>query len=187
MMMTTMTPPPRAAVEHYTLTAIFLHWLTAALVLFMIAAGLLMVRLPQGELQNLLFDLHRSTGVLIFPLVLIRLIYRWRHMPPPLPDDLHPLQNLAAHLNHYALYALLLVNPLLGWWATSAYGVAVNVFWVFDLPPLVAQDRPFSVTLLLVHRSVGFAIAALVAMHIGAALYHHFIRRDRILLRMLGR
>jgi cytochrome b561 len=153
----------------------------------MIAVGLTMVRLPQGDLQNLLFNLHRSVGVLIFPLVLIRLLYRWRHPPPPLPDDLPALQKLAAHLNHYALYALLLINPLLGWWATSAYGAAVNVFWLFELPPIVAQDRPFSETLLLFHRIVGISIALLVAVHIAAALYHHFGRRDRILLRMLGR
>lgn len=181
-----MTSRPMPA-DRYSAAAIALHWTTAALVLFMVPAGLLMVRLPEGDLQNLLFNLHRSIGVLIFPLVLIRLIYRWRNPPPPLPDDLHPLQKLAAHLNHYGLYALLLVQPLLGWWATSAYGAAVNVFWLFDLPPIVAQDKPLSETLLMYHRLVGFAIAGLVAMHIGAAFFHHFIRRDRILLRMLGR
>jgi cytochrome b561 len=182
----TMTSQPMPAAR-YTPVAIALHWITAALVLFMIPAGVLMVNLPEGDLQNLLFNLHRSVGVLIFPLMLIRLIYRWRNPPPPLPDDLHPLQKLAAHLNHYGLYALLLLQPLLGWWATSAYGAAVNVFWLFELPPIVAQNRPFSETLFLFHRIVGIGIAGLVAMHIGAALFHHFIRRDRILLRMLGR
>ena len=176
---------PRA--DSYTCVAIAFHWTTAVLVLFMIAAGILMLRLPEGDSQNLLFNLHRSVGVLLFPLVLVRLIYRLRHPPPPLPDDLMPLQKLAAHLNHYALYALLLLNPLLGWWATSAYGAVVNVFWLFELPPIVAQNKPLSETLLAIHASVGIAIALLVCMHIGAALFHHFIRRDRILLRMLGR
>lgn len=186
--MTTATmasPQPRS--DRYTSVAIALHWITAVLVLCMIVVGITMVQLPQGDLQNLLFNLHRSTGVLIFPLVLIRLIWRWRNPPPPLPDDMPTLQKLAAHLNHYALYALLLINPLLGWWATSAYGAAVNVFWLFELPPIVEQNRPFSETLLLFHRIVGITIALLVVVHIAAALYHHFIRRDRILLRMLGR
>jgi cytochrome b561 len=182
----TMMPQP-IPVDRYTPVAIALHWTTAALVLFMIPAGLLMGALPEGKLQDLLFNLHRSCGVLIFPLVFIRLIYRWRNPPPTLPDDLHPLQKLAAHLTHYALYGLLLLNPLLGWWATSAYGATVNVFWLFDLPPLVGQNRPFSETLFLVHSVVGITIALLIAMHIAGALYHHFIRRDRILLRMLGR
>lgn len=177
----------RLPAERYTAMAIALHWTTAALVLFMVPAGLLMVRLPEGDWQNLLFNLHRSVGVVIFPLVLLRLIYRWRNPPPPLPDDLAPPQKLVAHLNHYALYALLLVNPLLGWWATSAYGAAVNVFWLFELPPLVAQNKPLSETLLMIHRWVGIGIALLIVLHIGAALFHHFIRRDRILLRMLGR
>ena len=178
---------PGSQADRYTAVAIALHWTTAALVLFMVPAGVVMVLLPEGDLQNLLFNLHRSVGVLLFPLVLIRLIYRRRNPPPPLPDDLHPLQKVAARLNHYALYALLLINPLLGWWATSAYGAAVNVFWLFELPPIVAQDRPFSETLFLFHRIVGISIAFLVVVHIGAALHHHFIRRDRILLRMLGR
>jgi cytochrome b561 len=146
-----------------------------------------MLRIPEGNLQNLLFNLHRSVGVLLFPLVLIRLIYRWRNPPPPLPDDMAPLQKLAAHANHYALYALLLLNPLLGWWATSAFGAAVNVFWLFDLPPIVAENKPLSETLLAIHATVGITITVLVCTHIGAALYHHLIRRDRILLRMLGR
>lgn len=173
--------------DSYRPLAIALHWITAALVLFMIAAGLAMLRLPEGETQNLLFNLHRSTGVVLFPLVLFRLIYRWRNPPPPLPDDLAPIQKLAAHGTHYALYGLLLLNPLLGWWATSAYGAAVEVYWLFELPPLVAQNKPLSETLLMFHSLVGIAIALLVAMHIGAALFHHFVRRDRILLRMLGR
>jgi cytochrome b561 len=186
-MATTTMTSAQAQPDRYTAAAITFHWITAALVLFMIPAGLVMVQLPSGDLQNLLFNLHRSIGVLLFPLVLIRLIYRWRHPPPPLPDDLPSSQKLAAHFNHYALYGLLLINPLLGWWATSAYGAAVNVFWLFELPPIVAQDRPFSETLFLFHRIVGISIALLVVVHIAAALFHHFIRRDRILLRMLGR
>lgn len=177
----------RPQADSYTPMAIALHWTTAALVLFMVPAGLLMVRLPEGDLQNLLFNLHRSVGVVIFPLVLLRLFYRWRNPPPPLPDDLMAVQKLAAHLTHYALYGFLLFNPLLGWWATSAYGAAINVFWLFELPPIVAQNKALSETLLMFHRWVGIGIALLVAMHVGAALFHHFIRRDRILLRMLGR
>lgn len=185
--MATATMSSRPAADSYTPVAIAFHWTTAALVLFMIPAGLAMVALPEGETQNLLFNLHRSIGVLLFPLVAARLLYRWRHPPPPLPDDLPAIQKFAAHATHYALYGLLLLNPWLGWWATSAYGAAVNVFWLFELPPLVAENKPLSDTLFLFHRSVGITIALLVCMHIGAALFHHFIRRDRILLRMLGR
>lgn len=185
--MATAQAAARPQSDSYSCIAIALHWTTAVLVLFMIAAGIAMLRIPEGDTQNLLFNLHRSVGVLLFPLVLVRLIYRWNNPPPPLPDDLAPLQKLAAHLTHYALYGLLLLNPLLGWWATSAYGAAVNVFWLFELPPIVAQNKPLSETLLAVHATVGFLITLLVGMHIGAALFHHFVRRDRILLRMLGR
>lgn len=186
-MATAQAAAPTLQSDRYSGIAIALHWITAVLVLFMIAAGITMLRLPQGETQNLLFNLHRSVGVLLFPIVLIRLIYRWNNPPPPLPDDLPPQQKLAAHLNHYALYGLLLLNPLLGWWATSAFGAAVNVFWLFELPPLVAENKPLSEILLPTHATVGILITLLVVMHIGAALFHHFIRRDRILLRMLGR
>jgi cytochrome b561 len=73
-----------------------------------------------------------------------------------------------------------------GWIATSAYRAPILVFWLFELPPIWPEDRAFSEQMFAVHRMMGITIALLVVMHIGAALYHRFVRRDRVLMRMLG-
>jgi cytochrome b561 len=170
----------------YTRPARVLHWLTAALVLVMLPLGVVIANEAGGKLQSLLYNAHKSIGALILILVVVRLGYRLGHRPPPLPDDIPPLQRLAAQATHWALYALLILQPLLGWAGTSAYPAPVPFFGLFELPALVAPNRALSEQLLHWHRMVGLAMAALALLHIGAALYHHLVRRDRVLLRMLS-
>jgi len=107
------------------------------------------------------------------------------HPPLPLPEDIPPLQQSAARAVHWGLYALLVVQPFVGWVATSAYRASIMVFGLFELPPIWPQDRPLSERLFVVHALIGAAIACLAAVHIGAALYHHFVRKDRVLMRMI--
>jgi cytochrome b561 len=174
-----------AAPAGYTPVARALHWITAVLVLMMIPAGIVMANFGDSPTKNLLYHLHRSTGVVLIPLVLFRLFYRTTHPAPPLPADIPPIQQLAAHANHWGLYALLIVQPVVGWIATSAYRAPVLFFWLFELPPIWPEDRAFSEKMFMAHRAIGIAIAGLVAMHVGAALFHHFVRRDNILMRMV--
>ena len=86
---------------------------------------------------------------------------------------------------HLALYGLLIAQPIIGWFATSAYGAQISFFGLFTLPALVEKDESLSKPLFQVHELIGFIIAGLLVMHIGAALYHYFIRRDGVLQRML--
>jgi cytochrome b561 len=169
----------------YSATARALHWITAALVLIMLPLGVIITNEWGGPLQDPLYDLHRSIGAAIIPLVMLRLGYRLMHPPLPLPEDIPPLQQLAARATHWSLYALLLVQPLVGWVATSAYRAPIMVFGLFELPPIWPQDRPLSGRLFVVHALIGVAIVGLAAVHIGAALYHHFVRKDRVLMRMI--
>ena len=134
-----------------------------------------------GAAQDTLYHLHRSVGALLIPLVIIRLLYRLNHPAPPLPADVPAIQQLAAHATHWGLYALLIVQPWVGWIATSAYRAPVLFFWLFELPPIWPEDRAFSETMFTVHRFLGIAIALLVCAHVGGALFHHFIRKDRVL------
>jgi cytochrome b561 len=169
----------------YTVTARVLHWITAFLILSMIPLGVVIANEWGGAAQDSLYDLHRSIGVAVIPLVILRLVYRWTHPPLPLPHDIPAVQRLAAHATHWGLYVLLIVQPLTGWIATSAYGAPVIVFGWFELPPIWPENRAFSEQLFSVHGLIGIAIACLAAAHIGAALHHHFVRRDRILMRMI--
>jgi len=173
------------AAPAYTVTARILHWITASLVLLQLPLGLVIANDLGGPLQDQLYNLHRSIGVLIIPIVLARVVYRWTHPPAPLPDDIPAIQQLAAHATHWALYALLIVQPFVGWIGTSAYRAPIVVFGLFELPPIWPEDRAFSDLVLFVHGLIAVAIAILLAAHIGAALHHHFVRRDRILLRMI--
>lgn len=176
---------PEHVSGRYRGPARLLHWVMAALVLFTVPVGFVLLEVPAGPIQNTLFDLHRSIGVLLFVLVVIRLGYRVFHPAPPLPADLPQIQRIAAPAVHALLYALLLINPLVGWWGTSAFGAPIHVFWLFELPPLVGRDMAVAERVLGLHGVIGLALAILVALHIAAALYHHFVRRDDVLRRML--
>jgi cytochrome b561 len=85
---------------------------------------------------------------------------------------------------HWAFYALLIVQPIVGWIGTSAFRAPIIVFGLFELPPIWPPDRAFSDQVFVVHRAIGFLIALLITVHIAGALFHHFVRRDDVLLRM---
>lgn len=169
----------------YGLTARIIHWLTAILVLAMVPAGLTMIRIDSGPLQNQLFDFHRSVGVVLMVLTVIRLGYRLTHKPAPLPDEMPLWQQYAAKTTHAFLYAFLLVNPFIGWVATSAFGAPISVFGLFTMPAIVEKNRELSEQLFTVHETLGLLFTAAVLMHIAAALYHGIIRRDGVLSRMI--
>jgi cytochrome b561 len=173
------------AAAAYSLAARVLHWVTAAIVLVLIPAGIYMANAPSGPVQDFLFHIHRSLGVVLMPIIVVRLLYRLSHPAPPLPDDIPQVQRFVAHFVHWILYALLIVQPLVGWIGTSAYRAPILVFWLFELPPIWPENRAFSEQIFFVHRVIGLLIALVACMHIAAALFHHFVRRDTVLLRML--
>lgn len=179
-------PTLAPAEPSYTLTARILHWLVAVLVLTMVPLGFVIANEWGGSQQERLYDLHKSIGALLIPVVIVRLIYRLYENPPPLPADIPAIQQLAAHVTHWMLYALLLVQPLVGWVGTSAYPAPVPVFGWFNLPPIWWEDRAFSNQMMALHRWLGIVIAVLALVHIAAALQHHFVRKDRVLMRMLA-
>lgn len=159
------------------------HWLSAAAVLCTIPLGIAMLRV-EGPVQSRLFDLHRSFGALVLALTALRLAWRATHPPPPLPESLPAWQHQASSLVHKALYVLLFATPLAGWAATSAFPAPISVFGLFILPPILSPDRALSEKLFVVHMTLAGALCLLLAAHIGAALYHRFVRRDGVLTRM---
>jgi cytochrome b561 len=177
--MTAIAPPA------YSVTARVLHWLTAVLVLAMVPLGIVIANEWGGPLQERLYNLHRSVGALLIPIVIVRLLYRLTHPPLPLTSDIPLIQQRAAHAVHWTLYALLTVQPFVGWVATSAYRAPMPMFGLFELPPIAPINRALSGQLFVVHRALGIIIAVVAAIHIAAALYHHFVRRDRVLMRMM--
>ena len=173
--------------QAYSAVARTFHWVTAALVLTMLPIGIAIATFDLGPaVEDPLYHIHRSIGALVLVITASRLVYRLFNPAPPLPADMPAWQNLAALATHWGLYALLIVQPIVGWIATSAYRAPTLFFWLFELPPIWPEDRAFSEAMFVVHRTMGILIAVLISIHIAAALYHHFILKDRVLGRMVS-
>ncbi|MGM9487505.1 cytochrome b [Ideonella sp. YS5] len=167
----------------YSGIAIGLHWLLALMILVSISVGWYMSDLPMSPTRLKLFNWHKWAGVTILTLSVLRLLWRLTHRPPAdLPAPRWQLR--LAHFTHGALYALFFLVPLAGWAYSSAAGFPVVWFGVLPLPDFVSPDKALAEILKESHEILAWTLAALVAMHIGAALKHHFVDRDGLLNRM---
>lgn len=175
------------ATHHYTSTAKLLHWLMAILIFGLLALGFYMQDLPLSPDKLKLYSWHKWAGVTAFVLVGFRLLWRFTHRPPPLPDSMPKIMQFAAHAGHLALYGLMLAIPLSGWLMSSAKGFQTVWFGVLPLPDLLEKNKEVGDLLALVHQSLNLLFVAVLAGHIGAALKHHFIDKDDILTRILPR
>jgi cytochrome b561 len=173
--------------DHYPATSKLLHWLVAVCVLTTAPVAIAMGRVSPGPTQDTLFNLHKSLGVLILTLMILRLINRLVVGAPIADPEIEPWQKTVSSIVHTSLYALLLAMPIVGYIANSAFGATTPFFGLFNLPPIVAKNDALSTQLFTIHRWVGWLVILLVLMHVGAALYHYFIRRDNVLPRMLPR
>jgi len=166
----------------FTLPARLLHWSMAVLILAMLPIGAAMVT-SLGD-YHALVSLHRPLGVLILALALLRLAYRRRHPPPPLPADLPRWQRRAAHASHLALYGLMLALPLVGWAMLSAARYPVALVGPLVLPPILPGNPMLHAGLRVLHTVLAYALAATVLAHLGAALLHGLIRQDGVFASM---
>lgn len=173
------TAPP----ARYTRTAVLLHWLLGLAIVASFCVGLYMSDLPMSPTRLKLYNWHKWAGITILALSALRLLWRLAHQPPadlPMPA----WQQRAAHWTHRALYLLFFAVPLAGWAYSSAAGFPVVVFGVLPLPDFVSPDKPLSEILKTLHATLAFTLAALVLMHVAAALKHHFVDHDGLLARM---
>jgi cytochrome b561 len=163
----------------------FFHWLVAALIFIQFALGWLAVgwRLSPAKLN--LFVWHKSTGMLILMLVLVRLSWRLANPTPALPVDTPTWERVAAHMSHGLLYVMMIAMPLTGWTVQSAAGVPFRIFWRIPLPALASPDKHIAEFASLAHFSLSIGFTVLLVLHIGAALRHHFVKRNNVLTRML--
>jgi cytochrome b561 len=155
----------------------FLHWLTLFLVatIFVLAFS---IDFAPNEEKVALVQLHRSFGMIVWVVTVGRLVWRQFSRFPNWPSDMPRAMRLAAHWSEYALYTLLLTQPVLGLLHTNAHGDGVDLFFLGQLPTLIGQNRPLAKLLLAWHERVGLLLLGLIALHAWAAVYHHFWRRD---------
>jgi cytochrome b561 len=172
-------------VQRYTATAIGLHWLVAVLIACSAVLALYMVGLPLSPAKLKLYSWHKWIGVSIFLVAVLRVAWRLTHPAPDMPPAVPRWQRAAAAASHLLLYALIIVIPLSGWLMSSALGVQTVYFGVLPLPDLLAKNKALGEELKLVHLALNCTLAAVVAIHVAAALRHHFVDRDDVLHRML--
>jgi len=155
-----------------------LHWIMAVLILAMLFIGVGMAS-TVAHIYLRLVHIHETLGLAILILALIRLAVRLRYGAPALPLDLPEPMKLAAYLSHYALYALMIAMPLIGWAMLSAAQYPV-VLWGVWLPRVAPQSASLHTALWNAHFYLGFLFFALILMHLAAALFHALIRRDGV-------
>jgi cytochrome b561 len=172
------------ASDRYTRTAIALHWLIAILVIVQFAWGWWMQGIPKQPVGPRVdaFNLHKSIGMTIFALMIVRILWRVGHAPPPL-RGLPTWQASVARATHVLLYAALVIQPLAGYLGSEFSGFPVKFFGL-TLPSWAGKNGAIKDLMSAVHLATSWVIAATVVLHVGAALKHALIDRDDLLARM---
>ena len=170
---------------HYTATAKSLHWLMALLIVGLLALGFYMADLPLSPEKLQFYSWHKWAGVSVFVLVWLRLFWRLTHRPPAFAASLSATQQALAHLGHLALYLLMIAIPVSGWLMSSAKGVQTVWFGVLPLPDLLGRDKALGAQLADLHSALNIGLLVLIGGHAAAALFHHLVRKDDTLRRML--
>ena len=177
----------------YDPVAIGLHWISALAIFLMLGMGWVMTDLPPGSaLQFSLFQDHKSVGMTVLLVTVLRVLWRLSHPAPALPNSMMPWEQRMAHLGHWGLYAMILGMPLIGWGvvSTSPFNIPTVLYGIVPLPHLaflaeMADKATVNKVLKQAHDLGAVVLALLILGHVAAALRHQFILRDGILRRML--
>ncbi len=165
--------------KQFTVLQRGLHWLMAICIIAMLFIGVGMVSTVAPAYASLLVT-HKTLGIAILVLAVVRLGVRLCFGAPRLPADLPAPMKLGAHLSHYALYALMLGMPLIGWAMMSAGAYPIVLYGNIRLPPILPQSDSLHALLWNAHFYLAFAFFALILLHIAAALFHALVRRDGV-------
>ncbi|WP_095078911.1 cytochrome b [Pseudomonas sp. Irchel s3h17] len=171
--------------NHFAPLARLLHWLMALMIIAMLFIGAGMVA-SVSERHAWLIHLHKPLGIAILLLVIVRLVVRFSTRQPLLSADLPTWQVLAARASHVLLYALMLTLPLLGWAMISAAGDPVMLASAWQLPSIVPANTALFTFLRKAHGYLAYLLFLTVLVHLAAALFHGWVRRDGVLQSMLA-
>jgi len=185
-------PPKGADAAHpagqYGAIAKLFHWVTLGLMLVALPLGFVIQHVKDASKMGF-YALHESAGLTILFVALARLAWRRLSPPPSLPHDMPKLMRTTSTAVHHALYALLILQPSLGFLATNAWGFpmrgATAYLGFIELPKFMEAWEGLAKILSLLHSIGGWLLVVLIALHIAGALFHHAIRRDGTLMRMI--
>lgn len=170
--------------DRYSAFARALHWIMAGLVIANLILGFAHEALPADWKA---MPVHKSIGLTVLALTLVRIAWRFTHPAPPLPATMPGWEKVAAHVTHFSFYALMLALPLTGWIMSSAGDRPLDWFFLFDVPKFAVTKTDAIVGISRgSHEPLGFIWAVLILIHIAAALRHHFVLKDGVFRRMLA-
>lgn len=171
--------------NRYGAVAQLFHWGIVALIVTQFILASKADDLPLGPAKIATLATHKSVGMTIFGLAILRLIWRWFNPVPSVPTSTPRWQQLAAHISHYALYGLILITPIIGWLMSSARNFPVSWFGLITLPDFVEPSQAAYDFFHETHEVLATTLFFVAIIHAAAALKHHFIDRDNVLRRML--
>jgi cytochrome b561 len=177
--------PSRGSTDRYGVVAQAFHWLIAALVVGQFVLANMADDLPIGVHKLALLARHKSFGMTVLMLAILRLLWRLRNPPPELPAGMTPAERMLARATHVAFYVLLFAMPFTGWLMSSAKNYSVSWFGVFTWPNLIGKDEAAFELLRSTHHVLSDILLAIAILHILAAFKHHFWNKDDVLVRML--
>jgi len=172
-----------SGLPRYNPLAQALHWLTAALALAVLPLAWVAISLPNSELKGTMFTLHKSVGLTILAIVVLRIVWRMIHPAPADPAAPKALE-VIARINHWLLYAIFLIMPVSGYLLSALSGRSTAYFWLFTIPGFEKNEAVQKVFATM-HVVGQYAVYLLVALHIAGTVWHLVIRRDGLLERML--
>ena len=167
----------------YDRVAISLHWLMAGLIVATFVIALVIDAFPRS-MKDILVETHKDIGLAVLALIVLRFAWRLTHRPPPLGDEVPPLVQKASTLGHLGLYALMVAVPVIGILYAFWRGQGLH-FGLFDIASPFTPDRATSRQFRQIHEFAAYAIMGLAGLHAAAALWHHYVRQDGVLRRMM--
>ncbi len=177
--------PTQRVPTRYSAVAKLFHWVIAALIVTQFVLARIAAGLPLGMHKLTVLARHKSIGMTVLMLAILRLLWRLKHPPPALPSGMSSHERLAARGTHVAFYILLFVQPITGWMMSSAKNYSVSWFGLFTWPNLIGKNEGAFNFLRVTHDALSYVLFTIAVLHIGAALKHHFWNRDEVLLRIL--
>ncbi|MCW8917195.1 MAG: cytochrome b [Gammaproteobacteria bacterium] len=168
----------------YGIVAKGFHWLLFLMLSFSIIAGNFLASMPKGTEKLQAAGMHKSFGAVLLMLIMLRLLWRLINVTPKLPDGTTPTQSLLANGMHWVLYALMFAQPLSGIMMSQAAGHPVAFFGLFEFPVFLDKSQGLAELFRAMHGTVWILLVAAVIGHVGAALHHHFIKKDDVLKQM---
>ena len=162
-----------------------LHWIVVLLIINQWVIGMRADSLPVGLAKLQALAWHKSFGITILMLAVVRLVWRWMNPVPDLSAETRPWERVLARISHVLLYGLIFALPLTGWLMSSAKNFPVSWFSLFQLPDLVAPSEQLFRQMRSLHHTLFAALVVVAVLHIAGALKHHFIDRNDVLKRML--